>query len=141
VPLATLLRPARGRGSGNNGVAGTALRPGRPVLVHPWLIDPSALGRGLGWLVLSLVLVAIAKTLGIFILARISRLPAHPGQLAVGLGQVGEFGFVLATVAVARDVLPGEVYAALLAAVAASIAVSSIAVRLMKAPRQAPAMR
>jgi CPA2 family monovalent cation:H+ antiporter-2 len=101
------------------------------------LIDPSALGRGLGWLVLSLALVAVAKTLVIYLLGRLARLPANAGQLAVGLGQIGEFGFVLATVAVARGVLPGEVYAALLAAVAASIAVSSIAVRLIR-PTPAP---
>jgi len=71
----------------------------------------------------------------IFGLARVARLPAHPGQLAIGLGQIGEFGFVLATVAVARGVLPNVVYAALLAAVAASIAVSSVAVRLV-GPRE-----
>lgn len=96
------------------------------------LIDPSALGRGLGWLVACLVLVAIAKSLVIFGLARVAKLPADPAQLGVGLGQVGEFGFVLATVAVARGILPSEVYAALLAAVAVSIAVSSIAVRLIR---------
>jgi CPA2 family monovalent cation:H+ antiporter-2 len=96
------------------------------------LIDPSALGRGLGWLVLCLALVVVAKSLVIFGLARVARLPAHPGQLAVGLGQVGEFGFVLATVAVARGLLPSEAYAALLAAVAISIAVSTIAVRLIR---------
>jgi predicted Kef-type K+ transport protein len=50
----------------------------------------------------------------------------------VGLGQIGEFGFVLATVAVARGVLPAELYAGLLAAVAVSIAASSIVVRLIK---------
>jgi CPA2 family monovalent cation:H+ antiporter-2 len=94
------------------------------------LIDPGALGRGLGWLALSLGLVVVAKSLVIFGLARVARLPANSGQLAVGLGQIGEFGFVLATVAVARGVLPAEVYAALLAAVAASIAISSIGVRL-----------
>jgi CPA2 family monovalent cation:H+ antiporter-2 len=96
------------------------------------LIDPSALGRGLGWLVLCLGLVAGAKSLVIFVLARVAQLPAHAGQLAVGLGQVGEFGFVLATVAVTRGVLPSEAYAALLASVAISIAVSTIAVRLMR---------
>ena len=101
------------------------------------LIDPSALGRGLGWLVLSLALVVVGKTLVIYLLGRLARLPANAGQLAVGLGQIGEFGFVLATVAVARGVLPSEVYAALLAAVAASIAASSIAVRLMR-PTPAP---
>ena len=96
------------------------------------LIDPSALGQGLGWLAACLALVAIAKSLVIFGLARAAKLPAHPGQLGVGLGQIGEFGFVLATVAAARGLLPSEVYAALLAAVAISIAVSSIAVRLIK---------
>ena len=98
------------------------------------LIDPGALGRGLGWLALSLGLVVVAKSLVIFGLARLARLPAHHGQLAVGLGQIGEFGFVLATVAVARGVLPSEVYAALLAAVALSIAASSIAVRVIRRP-------
>ena len=70
----------------------------------------------------------------IFGLGRLARLPAHHGQLAVGLGQIGEFGFVLATVAVARGVLPAEIYAALLAAVALSIAASSIAVRVIRRP-------
>lgn len=98
------------------------------------LIDPGALGRGLGWLALSLALVVVTKSLVIFGLARLAGLPAHPGQLAVGLGQIGEFGFVLATVAVARGVLPGEAYAGLLAAVALSIAASSIAVRVIRRP-------
>ncbi|HET7181391.1 MAG TPA: cation:proton antiporter [Candidatus Limnocylindrales bacterium] len=96
------------------------------------LIDPTALGQGLGWLALCLGLVAVAKSGVIFTLARVSKLPANPGQLAVGLGQVGEFGFVLATVAVTRGVLPPAVYAALLAAVAISIAVSSISVRYVR---------
>ena len=99
------------------------------------LIDPGALGRGLGWLAVSLALVVVAKTVVIYVLARIAGLPAHPGQLAIGLGQIGEFGFVLATVAVARGVLPGEVYAALLAAVAVSIGASSILVRLIRPAR------
>lgn len=96
------------------------------------LIDPSALGRGLGWFVVCLALVVGAKSLVIFGLAKAANLPAHPGQLGLGLGQVGEFGFVLATVAVARGILPIEVYAALLAAVAVSIAASSIAVRFIR---------
>ena len=98
------------------------------------LIDPGALGRGLGWLALCLGLVLVAKSAVILGLGRLARLPAHHGQLAVGLGQVGEFGFVLATVAVARGVLPSEVYAALLAAVAISIGASSILVRVIRRP-------
>ena len=98
------------------------------------LIDPGALGRGLGWLALCLGLVLVAKSAVILGLGRVAWLPAHHGQLAVGLGQVGEFGFVLATVAVARGVLPSEVYAALLAAVAISIGASSILVRVIRQP-------
>ena len=59
---------------------------------------------GLGWLAACLALVFGAKSVVIFGLARVAKLPAHPAQLAVGLGQVGDFGFVLATVAVARGV-------------------------------------
>src|SRR4029079_2497064 len=102
------------------------------------LIDPGALGRGLGWLAVSLALVIVAKSLVIYVLSRVAALPAHHGQLAIGLGQIGEFGFVLATVAVARGVLPSEVYAALLAAVAVSIGASSILVRIVN-PAGAPA--
>lgn len=97
------------------------------------LIDPAALfSRGLGWLALCLGLVVLGKILVIAVLARLSRLPANAAQLGLGLGQIGEFGFVLATVAVARGVLSAEVYAALLAAVAISIAGSSIVVRLIR---------
>lgn len=104
------------------------------------LIDPNALGRGLGWLALCLALVAVAKVLVIYGIGRAARLPANHAQLAVGLGQIGEFGFVLATVAAARGVLPAEVFAALLAAVAISIAISSIVVRLAgPGPAQRPA--
>jgi CPA2 family monovalent cation:H+ antiporter-2 len=98
------------------------------------LIDPAALGRGLGWLVLSLALVAVGKSFVIWGLARVARLPARPVQLGVGLAQIGEFGFVLATAAAARGLLAPEVYASLLAAVAISIGISSIAVRLVAPP-------
>jgi CPA2 family monovalent cation:H+ antiporter-2 len=93
------------------------------------LIDPAALGRGLGWLAIVLGLVVVAKSGVIMLLARLAGMPANPPQLAIGLAQVGEFGFVLATVAVTRGALPPELYAALLAAVAISIGVSSVAVR------------
>jgi CPA2 family monovalent cation:H+ antiporter-2 len=97
------------------------------------LIDPTALfSRGLGWLALCLGLVIFGKILVISLLAKASRLPANAAQLGVGLGQIGEFGFVLATVAVARGVLPAELYAALLASVALSIAGSSIVVRYVR---------
>ena len=57
------------------------------------------------------------------------RLPARPLQLAVGLGQMGEFGFVLGSALVTAGAITGSDYVALLAAVVVSIAGSAILVR------------
>ena len=94
------------------------------------LIDPGALIKGLGWLALVLLLLVVAKTLPIYLLARFGRLPGRPRQIAVGLGQIGEFSFVLATIGVSRKVIPSELYAAILAAVVLTIAASTLLVRL-----------
>ena len=94
------------------------------------LIDPAALLKGLGWLVLLLVLLLVAKVLPTYLLARVAHLPGRPRQVAIGLGQIGEFSFVLATIGLTRGVIPAELYAAVLAAVVATIAASTLLVRL-----------
>ena len=94
------------------------------------LIDPGALLKGLGWLGLLLALLLVAKVLPIYLLARFGRLPGRPRQIATGLGQIGEFSFVLATIGVSRQVIPSELYAAILAAVVVTIAASTLLVRL-----------
>ena len=94
------------------------------------LIDPGALLKGLGWLGLVLALLVVAKVAPIYLLARFGRLPGRPRQIATGLGQIGEFSFVLATIGVTRQVIPGELYAAILAAVVVTIAASTLLVRL-----------
>jgi CPA2 family monovalent cation:H+ antiporter-2 len=94
------------------------------------LIDPGALLKGLGWLVLLLALLLAAKVLPIYLLARFGRLPGRPRQIATGLGQIGEFSFVLATIGVTRNVIPGDLYAAILAAVVLTIAASTLLVRV-----------
>jgi K+:H+ antiporter len=95
------------------------------------LIQPDAVVRGIGWLVLFLGLIVVAKVAVAYGLARATRLPARPLQLAIGLGQVGEFSFVLGSAAVAADAITNDTYVALIAAVALSIAVSTVVVRLM----------
>ena len=95
------------------------------------LIEPSSVVRGLGWLVLFLGLIFVAKIAVAYGLARIARLPARPIQLAIGLGQIGEFSFVLGSAAVAAGAIAHETYVALIAAVALSIAVSSVVVRVV----------
>ena len=54
----------------------------------------------------------------------------RPLQVAIGLGQIGEFSFVLATIGLNRNVIPRELYAAVLAAVVVTIAASTLLVRL-----------
>ena len=99
------------------------------------LIDPDELGRGLGWLAMLLGVLVVGKVLVAYLLARLTRLAARPLQLAVGLAQVGEFSFVLASVGLAAGVIERPLYAAMLSAVAITIAVSTIAVRYV-GPRQ-----
>jgi CPA2 family monovalent cation:H+ antiporter-2 len=103
------------------------------------LIDPDELGRGLGWLALLLAMVLVGKVLVAYLLARLTRLAARPLQLAVGLGQVGEFSFVLASVGLAAGVIERPLYAAMLSAVAITIAVSTIAVRYVVPRNPEPA--
>jgi CPA2 family monovalent cation:H+ antiporter-2 len=95
------------------------------------LIDPSALQRGLPWLALILALLVLAKVGVAYLLARRARLPSRPLQLATGLGQIGEFSFVLASAGAAVKIIPVELYAALLASVAVSIVGSTVGVRLV----------
>jgi CPA2 family monovalent cation:H+ antiporter-2 len=55
------------------------------------LIDPAQLLKGAPWLLLLVGLVVVAKVGVCYGLARLARLAVRPWQLAIGLGQVGEF--------------------------------------------------
>ncbi len=94
------------------------------------LVDPAALSRGLGWLALFVVLIVLAKGLPSYVLVRLTGVCSRPLQTAVGLGQIGEFSFVLASALVAAGSLADEIYAALLTALALSIGLSSVLVRV-----------
>jgi len=95
------------------------------------VIDPSALGGALLWLALIVGLVVAAKVVPAWALARFGRLQARPLQLAVGLGQVGEFSYVLGALALTAGIITNQVATALVAAVAITIATSSVLVRLV----------
>jgi CPA2 family monovalent cation:H+ antiporter-2 len=101
------------------------------------LIDPARLPEAIPWLAAVLALLVLGKIAVIYLLGRALHLNARPGQLATGLGQIGEFSFVLASVGLAAGVIDPILYTAILAAVALSIAVSTVAVRLI--PRPVPA--
>jgi CPA2 family monovalent cation:H+ antiporter-2 len=93
------------------------------------LIDPEELGRGIGWLAWLLGVLLVGKVMVTYLLARLARLKARPAQLAIGLAQIGEFSFVLASIGMASGVIERPLYAALLSAVAITIAVAAVAVR------------
>ena len=97
------------------------------------LLDPHELAGGLGWLALFLGLIVTTKVGVTYVLARAARISHRPLQLAVGLGQVGEFSFVLGAALAATAAIGSQIYVALIAAVAISIAVTTVAVRLVPA--------
>jgi K+:H+ antiporter len=104
------------------------------------VIDPSALPAALPWLVFLLGAVVLAKVIPVLLLSRLTRIPGvRPWQLAIGLGQIGEFSFVLASLVLGRALIPLALYNAVLAAVVVTIAISTIVVKLGHRPAPAPA--
>ncbi|MCU0506364.1 MAG: cation:proton antiporter [Chloroflexi bacterium] len=94
------------------------------------LVDPGRLvGPGLGWLALLLALVVLAKVVVVWAIARLAGLRARPAQLAIGLGQMGEFSFVLAAAAATAGAISQDLYVAIIAAVAVTVAASTVLVR------------
>jgi CPA2 family monovalent cation:H+ antiporter-2 len=96
------------------------------------VIDPREIPSSLWWLGVFVTLVAVAKVGVAWALARISRLHARDLQLAIGLGQVGEFSYVLGALALGAGLITRDVNAALIGAVVVTIAASSVLVRLAK---------
>jgi monovalent cation:H+ antiporter-2, CPA2 family len=95
------------------------------------LIDPEAFVQGLPWLALIVGLVVLAKVLVASALARLTGLRGNHLQVGIGLGQVGEFSFVLGSTAAAAGAIGPEVYAAILGAVVVTIVGSSVVVRFV----------
>jgi CPA2 family monovalent cation:H+ antiporter-2 len=93
------------------------------------LVDPRAIATNWIWFALALGLVAL-KSVSVMALAAVARLRVRQPQLGVGLGQIGEFSFVVLGLGVAGGAITSGVFSAVLAAAVVSIAVSAIAVRL-----------
>jgi CPA2 family monovalent cation:H+ antiporter-2 len=94
------------------------------------LIVPADLLNALPWVLAFLAMVLVAKAVVVWLLAKIVHLGARTLQLSVGLGQVGEFSYVLGALALGAGLITKEVSAGLIGAVVVSIAASSILVRL-----------
>jgi CPA2 family monovalent cation:H+ antiporter-2 len=100
------------------------------------LFDPSGLRSAWPWALLIIGLVVVVKAAPTLALARFLRAPGvHAPQVAVGLAQVGEFSFVLASLGVAHGLLPSTAYTGLLAGVVITIPASSVLARAVR-PRR-----
>jgi len=101
------------------------------------LIDPFGLAGAVPWIALLVVAVVVAKALPAMLLSRLARLPdVRPWQLGIGLGQVGEFSFVLATIMLTRGLIHSDLFTAVLATVVLTIAASAVLVRLGRRPAE-----
>ena len=105
------------------------------------VIDPRTIGGALPWLLLFLALVVAGKVLVVWALARIGGLAGRSLQLAVGLGQVGEFSYVLGALALSAGLISKQVSAGLIGAVVVSIAASSVLVRIKPPVRKVVAAK
>jgi CPA2 family monovalent cation:H+ antiporter-2 len=104
------------------------------------LIDPSAIPGALPWLAFLLAAVAISKMIPLFLLSRLARIPdVRPWQMAIGLGQIGEFSFVLASIVLGRALIPSTLFNAVLLAVVVTIAIATTLVKLGNRPVPAQA--
>lgn len=93
------------------------------------LISPSEITKAAPFAFLLLALLFLLKTLPVFLIAKFAKLRARPGQLGIGLSQVGEFSFVLGSVALAEGALSQRQFTAVLLTVVVSIVISTLWVR------------
>jgi CPA2 family monovalent cation:H+ antiporter-2 len=93
------------------------------------LVEPATVVAEVGVLGVVLLLVAL-KTVTIAALAALFSVPARRAQLGVGLGQIGEFSFVVMGLGLAAGVVSAGQFSAALAAAAITIAASAVGARL-----------
>jgi CPA2 family monovalent cation:H+ antiporter-2 len=100
------------------------------------LVDPRAVAAEPGWLAIFLSLVLL-KVLVTAALAGSFGVPSRRWQLGVGLGQIGEFSFVVLGLGVSAGVVSAGQSSAALAAAALTIAASAVGARAFR-PSAAP---
>jgi CPA2 family monovalent cation:H+ antiporter-2 len=93
------------------------------------LIAPQELAAAWPFALLVLVLMILLKTLPTMGLAKIAKMNVRPTQLGVGVSQIGEFSFVLGSLAFAEGVITRSQFTGLLVAVVLSITASTILIR------------
>jgi CPA2 family monovalent cation:H+ antiporter-2 len=100
------------------------------------LIQPSLLSDAWPFTLLILVMMVLLKSLPTILIAKLGKMNATPFHLGVGVSQIGEFSFVLGSVAYSQSAITLIQYTGLLLAVVLSITASTILVRRPKVQKQ-----
>jgi CPA2 family monovalent cation:H+ antiporter-2 len=98
------------------------------------LIRPDQLDTSWLFALLVLILMVLLKTLPTALLVKASGLRVRPIQLGVGISQIGEFSFVLGSLAFKEGLITADQFNGLLIAVVISILGSTLFVRKIKSP-------
>ena len=96
------------------------------------LIQPSLLSEAWPFALLILVMMVLVKSLPTVLIAKLGKMKATPFHLGVGVSQIGEFSFVIGSVAYSQNAITLIQYTGLLLAVVLSITASTILVRRSK---------
>lgn len=94
------------------------------------LIDFSLIKEALPFALLLILLLVLSKALPALAVARITKMEVRPYQLAVGLSQIGEFSFVLGSIAFSQGAISQAQFAGTLISVVISIIASVLLVRI-----------
>ena len=100
------------------------------------LIQPSQLSDAWPFALLILLMMVLFKSLPTILVAKLGKMNATSFHLGVGVSQIGEFSFVLGSVAYSQDAITLTQYTGLLLAVVISITGSTILVRRQKVKKQ-----
>ncbi len=94
------------------------------------LIDPSQFSKAIPFSLLIIAIVVFGKSLPVILLAKVGKLKANSFQMGAGVGQVGEFSFVLGSIAYSQGAIDRAQFVGVLLAVVITIIASVLLVRL-----------
>lgn len=97
------------------------------------LIQPNLIADAAPFALLLLTLMVALKTLPTIVIAKMGKLKGSSSLIGIGVSQIGEFSFVLGSLAYSQKAISQSQFTGLLLAVVLSIAASTILVR--RAPR------
>lgn len=93
------------------------------------LIEPSQLKAAWPFAALILLMLIALKTIPTVLLVKLGKMKVRPLQLGIGISQLGEFSFVLGSLAYSQNAISEPQFTGLLVAVVLSITASTILVR------------